>query len=96
MSRPLLGLILINFDNFGKVQESLCSTQSPDKLQGLSQVSRFAMMSPLTDFKCFEHLMEGIDKNLHSKNRDRFTHGLSVFRREVNDVLKVFNLLASN
>jgi len=32
--------------------------------------------------------MEGIDKNLHSKNRDRFTHGLSVFRREVNDVLK--------
>jgi len=74
MSRPLLGLILINFDNFGKVQESLCSSQSPEKLQGLSQ--------------CFEHLMEGIDKNLHSKNRDRFTHGLSVFRREVNDVLK--------
>lgn len=33
--------------------------------------------------------MEGIEKNLHSKNRDRFTHGLSVFRREVNDVLKV-------
>ena len=35
--------------------------------------------------------MEGIDKNLHSKNRDRFTHGLSVFRREVNDVLKVLD-----
>ena len=33
--------------------------------------------------------MEGIEKNLHSKNRDRFTHGLSIFRREVNDVLKV-------
>ena len=33
--------------------------------------------------------MEGVEKNLHSKNRDRFTHGLSVFRREVNDVLKV-------
>ena len=38
MSRPLLGLILINSDNFGKVQESLCSSQSPEKLQGLSQV----------------------------------------------------------
>ena len=37
--------------------------------------------------------MEGIDKNLHSKNRDRFTHGLSVFRREVNDVLKVFTIV---
>ena len=40
-------------------------------------------------FQCFENLMEGIEKNLHSKNRDRFTHGLSIFRREVNDVLKV-------
>jgi hypothetical protein len=38
MSRPLLGLILINSENFGKVQESLCSSQSPEKLQGLSQV----------------------------------------------------------
>ena len=40
-------------------------------------------------FQCFSNLMEGIEKNLHSKNRDRFTHGLSIFRREVNDVLKV-------
>ena len=40
-------------------------------------------------FQCFETLMNGIEKNLHSKNRDRFTHGLSIFRREVNDVLKV-------
>ena len=36
--------------------------------------------------------MNGIEKNLHSKNRDRFTHGLSIFRREVNDVLKVLYL----
>ena len=40
--------------------------------------------------------MEGIEKNLHSKNRDRFTHGLSIFRREVNDVLKVISLLYGN
>jgi len=74
MSRPLLGLILINHDSFGKIQESLCSSQPQEKQALLS--------------KCFEHLMDGIEKNLHSKNRDRFTHGLSVFRREVNDVLK--------
>jgi len=74
MSRPLLGLILINHDSFGKVQENLCSQQPQEKQAQLS--------------KCFENLMEGIEKNLHSKNRDRFTHGLSIFRREVNDVLK--------
>jgi len=74
MSRPLLGLILINHESFGKIQENLCSQQPQDKQAQLS--------------KCFSNLMEGIEKNLHSKNRDRFTHGLSIFRREVNDVLK--------
>ena len=50
-------------------------------------------MADQLPFQCFENLMEGIEKNLHSKNRDRFTHGLSIFRREVNDVLKVIYIL---
>ncbi|TKS85097.1 Exportin-7 [Collichthys lucidus] len=37
---------------------------------------------------CFENLMEGIERNLLTKNRDRFTQNLSVFRREVNDSMK--------
>ena len=36
----------------------------------------------------FENLMEGIERNLLTKNRDRFTQNLSVFRRDINDGLK--------
>ena len=36
----------------------------------------------------FENLMEGIERNLLTKNRDRFTQNLSVFRRDINDSLK--------
>ncbi|KTF88508.1 hypothetical protein cypCar_00029762 [Cyprinus carpio] len=57
MSRPLLGLILLN-----------------EKQQAMHL--------------CFENLMEGIERNLLTKNRDRFTQNLSVFRREVNDSMK--------
>ena len=40
MSRPLLGLILINHDSFGKVQENLCSQQPQEKQAQLSKVRR--------------------------------------------------------
>merc|ERR1719432_681529 len=36
----------------------------------------------------FENLMEGIERTLLTKNRDRFTQNLSVFRRDINDSLK--------
>ena len=36
----------------------------------------------------FKNLMEGIERNLLTKNRDRFTQNLSVFRRDINDSLK--------
>ena len=35
----------------------------------------------------FDNLMEGIERNLLTKNRDRFTQNLSVFRRDINDGL---------
>ena len=38
MSRPLLGLILVNHDSFGKIQESLCSAQPQDKQAQLAKV----------------------------------------------------------
>ena len=38
MSRPLLGLILINTDQFRSIQEQLCSQQPQDKQAKLSQV----------------------------------------------------------
>ncbi|KAL3864345.1 hypothetical protein ACJMK2_006036 [Sinanodonta woodiana] len=74
MSRPLLGLILLNEEYFNKLRESIISSQSSDKQQTMVQ--------------CFESLMDGIERSLQTKNRDRFTQNLSLFRRDVNDSLK--------
>ncbi|XP_021371890.1 exportin-7-like [Mizuhopecten yessoensis] len=74
MSRPLLGLILLNEEYFNKLRDTIISSQPGDKQQRMVQ--------------CFENLMNGIERSLLTKNRDRFTQNLSVFRRDVNDSLK--------
>ncbi|XP_014341924.1 exportin-7 isoform X2 [Latimeria chalumnae] len=74
MSRPLLGLILLNEKYFSDLRNSIVNSQPPEKQQAMHL--------------CFENLMEGIERNLLTKNRDRFTQNLSVFRREVNDSMK--------
>ncbi|XP_076102861.1 exportin-7-like [Mytilus galloprovincialis] len=74
MSRPLLGLILLNENYFNKLRDNIISNQPNDKQQSMAL--------------CFENLMNGIDRSLLSKNRDRFTQNLSMFRRDVNDSLK--------
>uniref|UniRef100_A0A8C2FWD9 Exportin 7 n=1 Tax=Cyprinus carpio TaxID=7962 RepID=A0A8C2FWD9_CYPCA len=74
MSRPLLGLILLNEKYFADLRNSIVNSQPPEKQQAMHL--------------CFENLMEGIERNLLTKNRDRFTQNLSVFRREVNDSMK--------
>merc|ERR1712062_71365 len=74
MSRPLLGLILLNEDYFQQLRDQIAQTQN----------SRFqAKVS-----KALHNLMEGIERTLLTKNRDRFTQNLSVFRRDINDSLK--------
>uniref|UniRef100_A0A2K5NWS3 Exportin 7 n=1 Tax=Cercocebus atys TaxID=9531 RepID=A0A2K5NWS3_CERAT len=72
--RPLLGLILLNEKYFFFLRNSIVNSQPPEKQQAI--------------FLCFENLMEGIERNLLTKNRDRFTQNLSAFRREVNVFLK--------
>nr|KAF6350575.1 exportin 7 [Myotis myotis] len=74
MSRPLLGLILLNEKYFSDLRSSIVNSQPPEKQQAMHL--------------CFENLMEGIERNLLTKNRDRFTQNLSAFRREVNDSMK--------
>ncbi|XP_066279027.1 exportin-7-like isoform X5 [Branchiostoma lanceolatum] len=74
MSRPLLGLILLNEEYFNELRKTIISSQPPDKQQAMAL--------------CFENLMDGIERSLLTKNRDRFTQNLSVFRRDVNDSLK--------
>uniref|UniRef100_H2ZGH4 Importin N-terminal domain-containing protein n=1 Tax=Ciona savignyi TaxID=51511 RepID=H2ZGH4_CIOSA len=77
MSRPLLGLILLNQDYLSTVKKSLCE---PSMDHG--------PLNPQSVGNCFEQLMSGIEKNLHTKTRDRFTQNLSVFKRDINDILK--------
>ncbi|OXA43995.1 Exportin-7 [Folsomia candida] len=74
MSRPLLGLILLNEEYFGQLRETVIRNQPVEK-----QASMAAW---------FESLMDGIERNLLTKNRDRFTQNLTVFRRDINESLK--------
>ncbi|CAG0919166.1 unnamed protein product [Notodromas monacha] len=74
MSRPLLGLILLNESYFAELRSEIIGNQP---------VERQAMLST-----CFDNLMDGVERNLLTKNRDRFTQNLSVFRRDINDSLK--------
>jgi len=74
MSRPLLGLILLNEEYFGQLRENIIRNQPPEKQANMAQ--------------WFDNLMEGIERNLVVKNRDRFTQNLTVFRRDINDSLK--------
>lgn len=57
MSRPLLGLILLNEDYFNQMRENIIRSQPPDKQAAMAQ--------------WFENLMDGIERNLLTKNRDR-------------------------
>jgi exportin-7 len=82
MSRPLLGLILLNEDYFNQMRESIIRSQPPDKQAAMVQ--------------WFENLMDGIERNLLTKNRDKFTQNLSMFRRDINDSLKGPNVNTSS
>uniref|UniRef100_A0A0K8S6Q8 Exportin-7/Ran-binding protein 17 TPR repeats domain-containing protein n=3 Tax=Lygus hesperus TaxID=30085 RepID=A0A0K8S6Q8_LYGHE len=74
MSRPLLGLILLNEEYFNQLRENIIRSQPADKQAAMAQ--------------WFENLMDSIERNLLTKNRDRFTQNLSLFRRDINDSLK--------
>ncbi|KAF8784840.1 Exportin-7 like protein [Argiope bruennichi] len=82
MSRPLLGLILLNEEYFNQLRQSIINNQLPEKQVIMAQ--------------WFDSLMDGIERNLQTKNRERFTQNLSVFRRDVNDSLKGPNILNSS
>ena len=94
MSRPLLGLILLNEDYFQvncpshqclkkySIQNILFQNLRDQVISSQPSDKRGSMMT------WFENLMEGIERNLLTKNRDRFTQNLSVFRRDINDGLK--------
>ncbi|XP_043247969.1 exportin-7 isoform X2 [Colletes gigas] len=75
MSRPLLGLILLNEDYFNQLRENIIRSQPVNKQATMAQ--------------WFENLMEGIERNLLTRNRDRFTQNLSSLIKDIiNDTSK--------
>nr|XP_018674150.1 PREDICTED: exportin-7-like isoform X3 [Musa acuminata subsp. malaccensis] len=68
LSRPMLSLILINEQMFTNLRIQMLASQPIDQQQRLSL--------------CFEKLMADVTRSLDSKNRDKFTQNLTIFRRE--------------
>ena len=68
LSRPMLSLILLNEPVFAELKVQIVAVQPAERQQRLAQ--------------CFERLMEGVNRTLESKNRDKFTQNLTIFRHE--------------
>ncbi|KAG0336956.1 Ran-binding protein 17 [Podila humilis] len=68
LSRPLLGLILLNRKFFVEYTNNLVHAQLPVHQETLQ--------------KAVDGIMEGVEVNLSTQNRDRFTTNITAFRRE--------------
>lgn len=69
LSRPMLGLILTNGEAFEQIKLQICETLPGDHRERMGEA--------------MGKLMDGVNRNLESRNRDRFTQNLSAFRHEV-------------
>ncbi|XP_059653720.1 uncharacterized protein LOC132300582 isoform X1 [Cornus florida] len=68
LSRPMLSLILISEQIFADLKAHILSSQPVDQHQRLSL--------------CFDKLMADVTRSLDSKNRDKFTQNLTIFRHD--------------
>lgn len=68
LSRPMLSLILISEQIFADLKTRILASQPAEQHQRLAQ--------------CFDKLMADVSRCLDSKNRDKFTQNLTVFRVE--------------
>ncbi|KAL9235176.1 hypothetical protein vseg_009963 [Gypsophila vaccaria] len=68
LSRPILALILINEQIYSDLKVQILASQPVEQHQRLSL--------------CFDKLMTDVSRSLDSKNRDKFTQNLTVFRSE--------------
>ncbi|XP_058078819.1 uncharacterized protein LOC131227118 isoform X2 [Magnolia sinica] len=68
LSRPMLSLILINEQIFSDLKAQILASQPADQRPRLSL--------------CFDKLMADVTRSLDSKNRDKFTQNLTIFRHE--------------
>ncbi|ULT89570.1 hypothetical protein L3Y34_008181 [Caenorhabditis briggsae] len=82
LSRPLLGLILIQEDVYSNMKRELTSQQTYDRQADFDQL--------------FTQLMSNVEMNLTVKNKDTFTQNLTRFRRDIALVLKGQSLPANS
>ncbi|XP_064966171.1 uncharacterized protein LOC103986231 isoform X2 [Musa acuminata AAA Group] len=68
LSRPMLSLILISEQVFNDLKVQILASQPTDQVERLSL--------------CFDKLMADVTRSLESKNRDKFTQNLTLFRHE--------------
>eukprot|EP00759_Apiculatamorpha_spiralis_P037636 PhF_6_TR37462/c0_g1_i2/m.55138/K18460/XPO7, EXP7; exportin-7 len=73
MSRPLLPLILLCQSTFDDIRSQYMDSCSPDKRQAMSEA--------------WNNLMEKIDKNLDTKNKDRFTQNITMFKHAMKGLI---------
>ena len=101
MSRPLLGLILLNEQYFEQWRNNLVDSSINCLSIIKSQSNGVNLNGSLTSPKdsidnCLKSLMNGIERNLSLKNRDKFTQNIATFRRDLNDCLKTSIASSSN
>ena len=68
LSRPMLSLILMSEQHLSTLKTQLVASQPPEKQVHLAT--------------CLEKLMNGVDRTLDSKNRDKFTQNLTIVRHD--------------
>ena len=79
MSRPLLGLILLNEKFFTVLQDRFAQLQPTT-----------AKQQQMTTY--FRELMEDVERSLTTKNRDTFTQHLSTFRTNIKTLIGVLSV----
>merc|ERR1719253_1838008 len=72
ISRPMLGLILLQEQTFNELKEHMVQNQIPEKQQKMRQ--------------CLTDLMEGVKEGLNAKNKDQFTRNLYTFAQVVRTI----------
>ncbi|KAI0531412.1 hypothetical protein KFK09_000967 [Dendrobium nobile] len=68
LSRPMLSLILISEQVFSDLKAQILASQPVDQQQRLAV--------------CFDKLMADVNRSLDSRNRDKFTQNLTIFRHD--------------
>jgi len=75
VSKPLLALILLFQNDFGKIKELVVSSQGFDEGRAMKVGS------------LFNQLMADIKMNLHSENQDKFLLNLTAFHTDIQNLL---------